>query len=98
MRSAAPPPPAAAAGFTAGSVMKEMDGGERYTYVTGIVEGIAHARYIRDGKQTAGRECIYDWFYKDETTRRKIFEAFERYPASLPGQVVGALAAVKCGT
>lgn len=75
-----------------------MNGGQQYTYVAGIVEGLAHARFIKDGKNVEGRDCIHNWFYQDKTTSKKIFEAFERYPASLPGQVVGALAAVKCGT
>ncbi|HEY3696764.1 hypothetical protein [Phenylobacterium sp.] len=83
--------------MTAGVVMKNMKGGDLYTYVAGIVEGLAHARYIKDGKTTAGRECIFNWFYEDKTTIRKIYAGFERYPNVLPGQVVGTLAAVKCG-
>lgn len=74
-----------------------MEAAERYTFVAGIVEGLAHARFIKDNKATEGRACIYAWFYDDKGTRDKIFEAFARYPNALPGQVIGALAATKCG-
>ena len=77
--------------------MTKMSANDRYPFVSGIVEGLAHARYIRDGKKTAGRACIYAWFYDDKATLQKIYEGFRRYPNALPGQVVGTLAAVKCG-
>ncbi|RDJ21069.1 hypothetical protein DWF00_07565 [Bosea caraganae] len=74
-----------------------MEGRDRYTYVAGIVEGLAHARFVKDAKDTQGRACIYTWFYNDKATIQKIYEAFERYPGTLPGAIVGALAATKCG-
>jgi hypothetical protein len=83
--------------FTAGTVMSNMAPEERYTFVAGIVEGLAHARYVKDGKDPAGRACIYAWFYDEKLTMKKIFEAFDRYPNALPGQIVGALVATKCG-
>lgn len=83
--------------FTAGVVMTKMGTSDRYSFVAGIVEGLAHARYIRDGKTPKGRSCLYGWFYDDKATLQKIYEGFRRYPNALPGQVVGTLAAVKCG-
>jgi len=83
--------------LTAGVVMEKMDGGERYTYVAGIVEGLAHARYMMDNRDTAGRSCIYRWFFKADGTLDLIYEAFRRYPQLLPGQVVGTLANQECG-
>lgn len=77
--------------------MEKMEVGDRYTYVAGIIEGLAHARFIKDNKDTKGRACIYQWFYDDKATLPKIYEAFQRYPNVLPGQVVGALAATRCG-
>ncbi|WP_146170129.1 hypothetical protein [Bosea sp. 124] len=83
--------------LTAGVVMEKMEAGDRYTYVAGIVEGLAHARFVKDNKDTQGRACIYTWFYDDKATLPKIYAAFEKYPGTLPGAVVGALAATKCG-
>lgn len=74
-----------------------MEGGDRYTYVAGIVEGLAHARFVKDNKDTKGRACIYGWFYEDKETLPKIYAAFGKYPGALPGAVVGALAFAKCG-
>jgi hypothetical protein len=83
--------------LTAGVVMEKMEGSDRYTYVAGIIEGLAHARFVKDNKDTQGRACIYTWFYDDKATLPKIYAAFEKYPGTLPGAVVGALAATKCG-
>ena len=88
---------AAAEEMTAGVIMEKMEVGERYVFTAGIVEGLAYARYIKDGRDTAGRSCIYKWFYDDKTTVDVIYEGFKRYPQLLPGQVVGTLANEKCG-
>ncbi|MCB1392914.1 hypothetical protein [Nitrobacter sp.] len=93
------PTPANAAGtnFTAEKVMKEMDGVQRYTFVAGVVEGLAVARYMKDGKKPAAMNCIYDWFYDDKTTKDKIYAAFEKYGSYPPGSVIDVLAKQKCG-
>ena len=83
--------------MTAGVIVEKMDGGDRYLFTAGIVEGLAHARYIKDGRDTAGRSCIYRWFYEDKTTMDTINEGYRRYPQLLAGQVVGTLASQKCG-
>lgn len=83
--------------FTAGVVMTKMESQQRVAFVAGVVEGLAHARYMRDGKSTTGRSCIYGWFYDKQDRIDEIFEAFNRYPDALPGHVVGTLAATECG-
>ena len=89
--------PVTANDFTAEKVMKHMDDKQRYAYMAGVVEGLAIARYMKDGKQKAGMECIYDWFYGDKTTVNTSYAAFEKYPAYPPGSIVDVLAKRKCG-
>ena len=48
--------PAGATDFTAKAVMEKMQAGDRYPYVAGVVEGLAYARYSRDGKKTEGMD------------------------------------------
>ncbi len=74
-----------------------MNAGDRYLYVAGIVEGLAHARFVRDNKDPKGRACVYDWFFEDKANLPKIYAAFEKYPGAQPGAVVGALVSAKCG-
>lgn len=83
--------------MTARVISEKMTAPERAAFLAGIVEGLAHARYIKDDKATEGRSCIYSWFYDDKSTLPKIHEAFERYPDTLPGRIIGALVATKCG-
>lgn len=83
--------------FTAEKIIKEMKNDEQVAYFAGVVEGLAVARYHKDGKRKEGMGCIYDWFYKDKQTVRLIVEAFERYPAYPPGSIIDVLAKRKCG-
>lgn len=88
---------ASAQSFTAGIVMEKMDAKERYTFVAGIVEGLAMARYVKDGKKPEGMKCIYAWFYENPEVMRTVSAAFERYPSYPPGTVVDVLTKTKCG-
>lgn len=89
--------PAHATDFTAGVVMTKMEATKRFSFVAGVVEGLAYSRYIRDDKKAEGMSCIYDWFYKEPKTIDVIYAAFDRYPDHFPGAVVAALANRKCG-
>jgi hypothetical protein len=91
------PVSASATDFTAGVVMEKMNGKERHTYLAGVIEGLAYARYARDGKKTDGMACIYKWFYDKEATTDKIETAFRRFPDHLPGAVVAAMLEKECG-
>lgn len=92
------PMKADATDFTAGVVMEKMTSEQRSAYLAGVVEGLAYARYAKDGKQTDGMKCIYDWFYEKEDTLQKIHAAFDRFKDYLPGAVIAAMVAKECGT
>ena len=83
--------------MTAGVVMEKMPANERFAFWSGIIEGLAQARYVKDNKDPAGRACIYAWFYDEPNSRDKIREASLKYPDALTGQIIGTLVAAKCG-
>lgn len=89
--------PAIASDFTAEKVMKEMTADQRGAYVAGVVEGLAVARYMKDGKAREGMNCIYGWYYGDKETIHVIYAAFDRYASYTPGAVIDVLAKQKCG-
>jgi len=83
--------------LTAGAIVEQLEPGDRYTFVAGIVEGLAYARFLEDGRsETPGMACIYRWFYETEATPTQIFQAFEAFPDHTPGAVVAAMAARGC--
>ncbi len=86
-----------ASDLTAKVVMEKMEAGQRYPYIAGVVEGLAYARYSRDGKKTEGMKCIYDWFYEKPETLNLIYAAFGQYPNFTPGAIIGALTRKHCG-
>jgi hypothetical protein len=87
------------AGFSVQERMENMQPGERYTFVAGIVEGIAFHRYTAGNKDADAMHCVYDWFYKGHNGERTIdviYAAFGEYPDYPPAAVVAALAKRKC--
>lgn len=69
----------------------------REELATGEVEGLAIARYNKDGKQKQGMKCIYDWFYESKQIAITVEAAFSKYPKYPPGSIVDVLAKQKCG-
>lgn len=89
-------PAADAQNFTSGVVMDKMKGGERHTFVAGIIEGLSIARYAQDGKKPDGMNCITHWFYDDPKTIDRIYTAFDNFRDYPPGSVVDAMARKQC--
>jgi hypothetical protein len=83
--------------FTSKAVMEKLPAEQRYSYLAGVVEGLAYSRYMRDGKKTDGMKCVYDWFYNKPETLNLIYAAMGRYPDFTPGAIIGALANQNCG-
>lgn len=83
--------------MTAGVIMEKMPQADRYPFVAGIIEGLAYARYVKDGKKTDGMGCIYDWFYKNKGRIQDIYQAFDRFKEHLPGTIVATMVAKECG-
>lgn len=83
--------------MTAKKVMTDIPPGERYVFVAGMLEGLALARYYKDGKQRDGMRCMLDWFYDDKQTVQTIYAAFNKYPDYPPASIVDVLAKQKCG-
>ena len=79
--------------------METMSPGERYTFIAGMVEGIAFHRYTVGDKDTAAMNCVYDWFYKGHNGQKTIdviYAALGEYPDYPPVAVIAALANRKC--
>lgn len=88
----------AAEDLSAGVVADKMKPDERYTYVAGVVEGLAYARFVQDGQsEEPGMRCIYQWFYNEDGTVDQIFAAYRAFPDHLPGAVTAALIKRRCG-
>lgn len=83
--------------MTAGSVMEKMGLEERAAYLAGVIEGLAYARYAKDGRQTDGMGCIYDWYCRTDGALRKIYAALDRFSDYTPGAVLAAMIEKECG-
>ena len=77
--------------------MERMEPDHRFTFIAGIVEGLAYARYARDGNNPQGMACINNWFYRQDGAVDQIYLAFGEFPDFPPGAVVSAVLSQVCG-
>jgi len=82
----------------AGFVLNEMNLEKRYTFVAGVIEGMAYSRFLRDRPNEEGMKCISSWFYGGgEKSWKKIYAIFKQYPKRQPAVLIYTLTKKKCG-
>lgn len=79
-----------------------MDSKEFVAFVTGMVEGMAYARFRKDtlaaGRRVEdGMNCVRQWFFGDPKRILTIGNAFERYHQYTAWVVLGVLLKQECG-
>lgn len=83
--------------------MKGMPVRERTSFIIGIVEGLAYARFRKDTlakgeNDGSGFKCIRDWLYLEGTNRIDRIEAtFKKYPEHHPSILLNSMIRKECG-
>ncbi len=72
--------PSYARDLSANAMMGKMDADDHYPFIAGMIEGIAFHRYTIGNKDSAGMNCIYDWFYEDKDALDTIYAALGKFP------------------
>ena len=85
--------------LTVAEVQKNLTYDERQHYVSGVVEGLAFARWIADDRNTEGMNCIWDWYLggDPEQVIRSIWTMFDRHPDQQVSTLMYALIREECG-
>lgn len=65
-------------------------------YLMGSVDMLSYMEYV-NGNDARGK-CIYDWYYKTEGSKEKIYGYLERYPDKYPESILIVLAERSCPT
>lgn len=95
--------PSYAQDMTAGVIMEKMEPKERFAYVSGIVTGMAYARFRKDtiaagSKDERGMICIHRWFSKgDGSTYAMLENTFKENGNYTPSVIVATLLKKECG-
>lgn len=85
--------------LTGGDVLTKLDTKERYSYVSGVVEGLGYARFVKDRPNQTGSKCIHDWFYKGGTERWDEIKAwFDHHKEKSAGTILYAMVSKECGS
>lgn len=89
--------------MTAGLIMEKMQPKERYAYVSGIVTGMAYARFRKDtiasgSMDERGMTCIHAWFSKGDGSTYAMLEATLRENGKYtPAVIIATLLKKECG-
>ena len=69
------------------------------SYVAGVVEGLAFARWIADDRAYEGMDCILEWYYRsgDTSAFRAALDMFDQHPDQHIGTLMYALIREECG-
>lgn len=89
--------PASAERLDAGFVALEMEASDRFSFVSGIIEGLAFAATIKDQNEFVQANCIYGWFYEEDGTFDTIMAAFAKFQDRQPAMILNALIQRRCG-
>ncbi len=87
-----------AAALTADDVLNRMNENERFAYISGVVDGLAFARWNADKPDSIGTQCIYDWYYGARTEVREIILTWlERHKDKPVDALMYVLIKQECG-
>ncbi|WP_058285262.1 hypothetical protein [Leisingera aquaemixtae] len=88
-----------AAALTAQDVMENMSAEEQNAYISGVVEGLAFARWLADERDETGMQCIWNWYlHSDQRARFNAqMDWFEKHPEQQVSTLMYALIREECG-
>lgn len=80
-------------------VVMDMPHEQRLGYISGVIEGLAYSRFLRDRPNEDGMKCIFDWYYEggDLKAWNKIAAWFDRHPDKPVGALLYVLVRKECG-
>ena len=84
--------------FTADEVVNKMSERDRSTYLAGMVDGLAQARWIADKPKADGVRCILDWYYQGgDAVQANIKQWFSRHLKTEANGLLYVLIKKECG-
>ena len=84
--------------LTADEVLNKLSLEQRFSYVAGVVEGLAQSRWLIDRPDQAGHDCIFDWYYNGGEKRSHLVDTwFKRHPDKNVGALLYVLIKKDCG-
>lgn len=62
--------------LTADDVLNKMNTDQQFSYVAGVIGGLAFSRFLRDKPDESGMNCIFNWYYENEKSQWLKIEAW----------------------
>ena len=83
--------------LNAGFLLNEMSADEQIGYVSGVVEGLAYSRFLRERPSESGMQCVYSWYYGEKNRWPQMKKLFERHADKPVGVLLHVLIKKQCG-
>jgi len=89
---------ASATDLNAGYVLDKMNNDQMVSYVSGVIEGLAYSRFLRDRPNEDSMNCVYRWHKNRGKEGWLKMEAwFRRHPDKPVGVLLHVLIKKECG-
>jgi len=84
--------------LTGDDILTKLDTDAQYQYITGVLEGLGYARFLKDKPDQTGIKCIQTWFNDNPTERWDIVKQWlEQHKEKPVGVIVYAMVSKDCG-
>lgn len=84
--------------LTADDVLNKMSSDQQHGYISGLVDGLAYARWLSNRPDKAGMQCIYGWYYNGREEKWALIQQwFERHLEKPVDALLYVLIKKECG-
>lgn len=84
--------------LTGEEVLTQLDTQAQYHYVSGVLQGLGYARFLKDKPNQDGTKCIQQWLIEGGPERWAIVEQWLDYHKEKPaGVIIYAMVSKECG-
>ncbi|MBL4761019.1 MAG: hypothetical protein JKY80_09305 [Mariprofundaceae bacterium] len=84
--------------LTGGEILSKLDTKAQTHYVSGILQGLGYARFLKDKSDLEGAKCIQAWLLKDGVARWQIVKQWLEHHKDKPaGVIIYTMVSKECG-
>jgi len=86
--------------LTGGEILTKLDTDGQYHYVSGVLQGLGYARFLKDKPSQTGIKCIQQFLLQDDSTEKwqTIQQWLKHHEEKPAGVIIYALVSKECGT
>lgn len=84
--------------LTGEEILTKLDTDGQYDYVSGVLQGLSYARFLKDRPDQTGAKCIATWLIRGRNRNWEIAEKWLKHHKEKPaGVIIYTMVSKECG-